>query len=333
MGLIGGSDTTMSARQRGALEQRMSRAYDPDMIIDEASSDLDMRQIGSAIYAKRYWILIPTLLAFLAAAAYVTIARPRYTADTQILLENQESYLTRAQRSEQLGEQLPTIDEDWVGSQVSAIMSRDVAREVIEKLGLVGNPELDPLAKGFGPLQRTLALFGLMRNPMRISPEDRAIDTFEERLAAYSPPKTQVVMIDFWAHDPALAARVANETAAVYLQRQVDAKRAIAKSAADALTTQITDLKAKLLGAADDVERYRAANGLLAGNNNMTITAQQLADMNTDLSHARTEQADSQAKATLIRQLLREGRVSEIPDVANNDLIRRIAEQRVTANA
>src|SRR5579863_5193434 len=322
MGLIGGSDTTMSARQRGALEQRMSRAYDPDMIIDEASSDLDMRQIGSAIYAKRYWILIPTLLAFLAAAAYVTIARPRYTADTQILLENQESYLTRAQRSEQLGEQLPTIDEDWVGSQVSAIMSRDVAREVIEKL-----------AKGFGPLQRTLALFGLMRNPMRISPEDRAIDTFEERLAAYSPPKTQVVMIDFWAHDPALAARVANETAAVYLQRQVDAKRAVAKSAADALTTQITDLKAKLLGAADDVERYRAANGLLAGNNNMTITAQQLADMNTDLSHARTEQADSQAKATLIRQLLREGRVSEIPDVANNDLIRRIAEQRVTANA
>ena len=45
------------------------------------------------------------------------------------------------------------------------------------------------------------------------------------------------------------------------------------------------------------------------------------------------EAADSQAKAALIRQLLRQGRVSEVPDVANNDLIRRIAEQRVTANA
>ena len=55
--------------------------------------------LGSALYARKYWVLIPTLLAFLLALVYVTVARPRYTADTQVLLENQESYLTRAQRS------------------------------------------------------------------------------------------------------------------------------------------------------------------------------------------------------------------------------------------
>lgn len=311
----------------------MSRVFEPDMTIDEAPNDLEIGAIGAAVYARKYWVLIPTLLAFLLAAAYVTVARPRYTADTQVLLENQESYLTRAQRGEGGAEMPPTIDENWVGSQVSLITSRDVARDVIERLGLVGNPELDPLSKGLGTIQRTLILFGLARNPMRVSAEDRAIDNFEQRLTAYSPPKTQVVMIDFWAHDPVFAARVANEVASVYLQRQADAKRMVAKNAAGALAGQIKELRSQTLRAADDVERYRATSGLLAGSNNMTITTQQLADLNTDLSHARTEQADSQAKAMLIRQLLRQGRVAEIPDVANNDLIRRIAEQRVTANA
>ena len=141
----------------------------------------------------------------------------------------------------------PTIDDNWVGSQVSLITSRDVAREVVQRLGLVGNPELDPSSKGLNAIQRTLVLFGLARNPIRVSPEDRVIDTFLQRLAVYSPPKTQVVMIDFWSHDPELAARVANEVAAVYLDRQSDAKRDVAKNAADALAAQISDLNNKLL--------------------------------------------------------------------------------------
>ncbi len=310
----------------------MKEAYEPDVVVDDASHDVALSALGSALYARKYWVLVPTLLAFLLALAYVTVARPRYTADTQVLLENQESFLTRAQRSE--GTEIPpTIDDNWVGSQVSLITSRDVAREVVQRLGLVGNPDLDPSSKGLNAIQRALVLFGLARNPIRTSPEDRVIDTFLQRLAVYSPPKTQVVMIDFWSHDPELAARVANEVATVYLDRQSDAKRDVAKNAADALAAQISDLNNKLLNASDEVERYRASSGLLAGNNNMTITGQQLVDLNTDLSHARTQQADSQARATLIRQLLRQNRVSEIADVANNDLIRRIAEQRVTANA
>jgi polysaccharide biosynthesis transport protein len=310
----------------------MKEAYEPDLMVDDASHDVALGALGSALYARKYWVLIPTLLAFLLALAYVTIARPRYTADTQVLLENQESFLTRAQRSE--GTELPpTIDDNWVGSQVSLITSRDVAREVVQRLSLVGNPDLDPASKGLNAIQRAMVLFGLARNPIRTSPEDGVIDTFLQRLSVYSPPKTQVVMIDFWSHDPELAARVANEVATVYLDRQSDAKRDVAKNAADALAAQISDLNNKLLNASDEVERYRASSGLLAGNNNMTITGQQLVDLNTDLSHARTQQADSQARATLIRQLLRQNRVSEIADVANNDLIRRIAEQRVTANA
>ena len=55
--------------------------------------------------------------------------------------------------------------------------------------------------------------------------------------------------------------------------------------------------------------------------------------MNTELAKARTAQADAQAKANLLRDMLRHGRIADIPDVANNELVRRISEQRVTAKA
>ncbi len=40
-----------------------------------------------------------------------------------------------------------------------------------------------------------------------------------------------------------------------------------------------------------------------------------------------------QAKAKLIKDALREGRMFEIPEVANNELVRRLIEQRVTLRA
>ncbi len=145
--------------------------------------------------------------------------------------------------------------------------------------------------------------------------------------------KTRVVTVDFEAHDAQLAARIANEVVNVYLETQSDAKRQRAKEAALSLASQISELRGKVNVAADAVERYRTSSGLLAGSNNMTISGQQLADLNGELSKARTEQADAQAKAALIRDMITAGRLSDVADVANNDFVRRIAEQSVAAKA
>ncbi len=311
----------------------MTEAFEPDMSFDARSNDLDLGALGSAIYRKRSWILIPTLLGLVLSGLFITLVKPRYTAEAEILLENQENFITSPQHAEVQQETPAGQDTELVGSEIQLITSSDLARRAIENLGLVGNPEFDPYSKGLGVASRVLVLFGLMRDPMRIPAEDRVLETFEQRLSAFSPQKTRVLVIQFYSKDPVLAARAANEIASLYLQMQSSAKREIARRAAVSLAGQIADLKDKVTHAADEVERYRATSGLLAGTNNMTITGQQLADLSSDLSHARTTQADSQAKAALIRDMLQEGRISEVPDVANNDLIRRIAEQLVTARA
>lgn len=310
----------------------MTQAFASDTNSDERSGDLDLGALGAAISRKRNWIIVPTALAFLLSAAFVSVVKPSYTAEAEVLLENQENFFTSPGRTE-VQPQQEGLDTDLVGSQIQVVTSTDLARRAVERLGLVGNPEFDPYAKGLGVFSRLLVAFHLIRDPMQIPAEDRVIAKFEEHLSTFSPLKTRAIVIQFSSRDPALATRAANEIANIYLEMNSSAKREIARQAAASLAAQIAELRIKVTSALDGVERYRASSGLLAGANNMTITGQQLADLNGDLSHARSDMADGQARAALIRQMLREGRLAQVPDVANNDLIRRIAEQLVTAKA
>lgn len=303
-----------------------------DVMTNDLADDggLDLRALGRAVAARRWWIIVPTLLAFAGMFVYVTLAKPRYTAETKILLENQESYYTRPDRTERDG---AAPDAEAVQSQVQLITSRDLARQAIRKLSLAGKPEFDPLAGPLGAVTRVLVLLGLQRDPTAQSPEDRMLENWYDKLKVFSAPRTRVLVIEFTSQDPDLAARAANTVAEMYIALRSTAKKEDARSAGVWLASTIDDLRGKVAAAEAKVEQFRASNGLLVGSNNTTVNAQQLAELNTQLSNARSAQSESQAKARIIRDLLRHGRIFEIPDVAKDELIRRIAEQRVTLRA
>ena len=265
------------------------------------------------------------------AIGFVSLVQPRYTADAKVIIENGESYFTRPDKTDLQQQVLP--DDEAVQSQVQLISSRDIAREAIRRLDLKGNPEFDPLAKGLDPVSRLLVLFGLQRDPTSVAPEERILQAYYDRLMVFPLVKTRVITIEFTATDPDLAARAANTIAELYIEAQSAAKRDSARSASDSLGTLVADLRARSAEADAQADAYRSSNGLLVGTNNNTITSQQLADISTQLAQSRTAEADAQAKAKLIREMIRQGRVGEVPDVANNELIRRISEQRVTLRA
>jgi uncharacterized protein involved in exopolysaccharide biosynthesis/Mrp family chromosome partitioning ATPase len=311
----------------------MSKQYDFETRQDERFNEIDLHALSGVLASRRAIILWPTLAALVLSTLAVNIVTPRYTAESEILLENQENFFTRPHNDQTGNEGPPLVDPEAVASQIQLLTSRDLERRAIKALKLEGNPEFDPLANGMGALKRVLVLLGVMRDPTLMAPEDRILDIFSQRLSVYSPTKTRVLTIDFQSRDPDLAARAANTIAELYLAEQSDAKRVRARAAADSLHSLIEDLQVKLADASAKVEQFRSTSGLLAGANNMTISGQQLAELNTDLSRARTSQADAQAKATLIREMLKKGRLTEVSDIANNDLVRRIGEQRVSLRA
>jgi len=295
------------------------------------TGEIDLARIARAVSAKRWWVIGPTLAMFAGSTIFVNVVKPRYSAEARVLLENQENFIPRADKTERVAEILP--DPEAVQSQIQLLTSRDLARRVIKMLDLQGNDEFDPLAKGMGATTRALVMLGLARDPTQTTPEDRILETFGDRLNVLSPTKTRVLSIEFTSRNPDLAAKGANAVAEAYLEFQQDAKRDHARGAANSLAALVAQLRVRVAEADAEAEQFRAKSGLLVGSNNTTINAQRLSDLNTQLSLARSAQADAQAKARLLRDMLRQNRIGDIPDVANNEVIRRLQEQRVTLRA
>src|SRR4029077_17474000 len=96
---------------------------------------------------------------------------------------------------------------------------------------LAERPEFDPVLSGLSPLKSLLALFGIGRDPFAMTPEERVLDAYYERLTSYAVDKSRVIVIEFQSRDPECAAQVANSIAEGYLVLQQAARQQQAKSA------------------------------------------------------------------------------------------------------
>ncbi|PTM43558.1 GumC family protein [Bosea sp. 124] len=292
---------------------------------------LDLSALWVAIKRRKAWIIGPTLAVFGLSFVAVNLVSPRYTGEARILLENRGGFF--ALPGQALPDSTGQFDAEAVQSQVQIIMSRDLAREAIKRMGLVGNAEFDSGAGALNALRKIGVLVGLGGHPADRSPEDRVLEKYFDRLLVYPVGRSRIVAVEFTSQDPELAAKGANIIANAYLELQEAAKQDTARSASSWLSTTIEPLRKRLAEAEAKVEDFRSRNGLLVGANNTTINAQQLGDLSTQLSAARSQQAEAQAKAGLIRDAIKQGRTFEIPDVANNELVRRLIEQRVNLRA
>ena len=292
---------------------------------------IDLRSLGRRVAARKWWIVIPTLLAVAGMFAFVSTVKPRYPADAKVFLDNQESYYTRPDKMDiASGDKL---DPEAVMSQVQLVTSRELARGAIRDLKLAGDPEFAPAAKSAGPFDRVMIMLGLQRNPAAMPPEDRILDAFSEKLLVFQLPKTRVLQIEFTSQKPALAARAANVVAELYIKKRSSAKKGDALRARDWLAETIRTLRPKVEEANLAVARFREQNGLLRGSGDRTTLSQELGELVSKLSDARSQRSDAEAKSTIIKRMLRSGRIMDIPDVAKDELIRRIAEQRVNLRA
>ena len=289
-------------------------------------NDLDLGAMWRALTRRKSWIIGTTAFFFLATLAYVIVAKPRYTADSQVLVESQENFFTRPDSAAANPAQPP--DDQAVASQIELLTSRDLARQVSKSLGLAQNPEFNPQART-GALGRIASLIGLSRAPSALSEEDQVLQNYYQSLSVFQVAKSRVLQVEFTSQDRDLSARAANAIANSYIDVQIDAKKQAAKDAAGSLAKEVSGLQTRLASAEDQAENFRASSGLLVGVNNTTLSDQQLADLNTQLAAARTSQSDAQAKSKLIRDSIAQGRLDEISDIANNDLVRQISLQRV----
>jgi succinoglycan biosynthesis transport protein ExoP len=309
----------------------------PEQPVSERSAaatdagDLDLRTLGQALSRKKAWIIVPTVLAAVLSMMAVNLVTPRYRSEARILIDGRENVFLRP--NGERNEERTALDPEAVTSQVQLVLSRDLAREIIKKNKLAERPEFDPVLQGITPLKSVLALVGVVRDPFSMTPEERVLDAYFDRLTAYAVDKSRVIVVEFQSRDPELAARVANSIVDGYLVLQQDARQAQAKSASLWLSGEIESLRRKVADAESRVEDFRSKSSLFIGTNNTSLSNQQMGELNTQLNNARALKSDAENRARLIREMLQSGRPIEASEVLNSELTRRLSEQRVTLRA
>jgi uncharacterized protein involved in exopolysaccharide biosynthesis/Mrp family chromosome partitioning ATPase len=297
------------------------------------ADELDLGAVGRALRAKKLWVIGPTLLVAALTFAAVNLATPRYKSEARLLIEGRENVFLRPE-AEKLGERdRAVIDQEAVASQVQLVLSRDLARKVIKDLKLGERPEFDPVLSGVSLLRQVLSMTGLAKDPLKMSPEERVLESYYERLTAFAVDKSRVISIEFTSADPELAAQVANAVVEAYQDLQQSAKHDQTRVASQWLGTEIETLRKRVAEAEGKVEDFRSKSNLFIGTNNTTLSNQQMGELNSQLAIARSQKAESEAKARLIRNLIRSGQPIESSEISNSELIRRLAEQGATLKA
>lgn len=292
------------------------------------AEDIDLQTLGRALWRAKGWILGLAIAAGFATFIGLSMVRPLYTSEARILVQNDESAFTRPTSDQGRDPQQRALDEQEVQSQVQVLTSRDLAVAVIRALDLTSNPDFAKDA-GTGALVRLLNRMGLARGSPK-SEEENAANTFAEHLSVFPLAKSSVIAVEYTSGDAGLAANVANKLADVYIDWQRKAKLEQTKDATAWLSAQIDVLRTKVGEAEAAAEQFKASQGLFAGTNNVTLNAQQLSELNSQLILAKAQKSEAEARARLIKKMLADkSDIDASPEVLKSELIRGLIDQRV----
>lgn len=298
----------------------------PVVAMNPMTGEPDIIGLGRVLWAKKSTIIGFTLIAAVGAFVVVNAITPRYRSESRLLLEVRENVFMRAEAEKNSAER-SALDPEAITSQIQVALSRDVASDVIKKEKLNDNPEFD---SGGGIANTLLSLIGLGRDPGSMSREERTFQAYYERLNVFAIEKSRVIAVDFDSANAELAARVANTVAETYLSLQQSAKQDQTRAAGNWLSVEIDKMRTKVADAEAKVEDYRARTNLFVGTNNTSLPGQQLTEINSQISAARGQKADLEARARQLRDQIRSGRpVEASSDIANSESMRRLVDQRV----
>ena len=187
----------------------------------------------------------------------------------------------------------------------------DLARAAVERLALAAYPEFaDDAGSGRS-----------------------AADAFLSRLSIAPTPGSRAIAITFTSRDRNLAARGANTVAGLC--------RSVSERGEGALRPGRRELACRQDRGRQGQGRQRRSEGRGAprrlrppsGGGGQTAGPDQASDLNTKLSAARAATVAAAGKASLLRDLEREGRLADAPPSIVDKSLRRLLDQRVALKA
>ncbi len=266
---------------------------------------------------QRRWIMIlGVTLLFGTLALVATLNTTRlYTATALVRIDNQEN---RIMDFEAVMSGLPS-DSATIDSEVEIIRSRSLATRLTNELELwndadfnyaLGEPRFNIL-DWVSPRSLLGKLKGLLQR--RGSAEAAAnpvlaavISNVQGGLSARRRGVTYVIEINFTSASPERAAQLANAAADQYILSQLEARFNATREANLWLSGRLDGLREQLRIAETAVATFAAENSLVPSGG-ITVTEQQLTEVNQQLILARAERSAAEANYARVQQIMDAG--------------------------
>jgi polysaccharide biosynthesis transport protein len=252
---------------------------------------------------RRRWVILATML--VAMAATVVVARqltPKYTADGAVVVATRKWAIPELETMA-----TPTGDSALVRSEMATMNSRNVLQAVAAKLHLDRLPEFNSRLRPvdtsiWAKLDPRPWINSLLHQHVDGPSDDHlAVDadvqnTLERYLSLVNDGRDYVINITYQSEDPALSAAIVNTVIHSYLEQYIAENVQATVSANHSLDARGQELRNDMLAAEKAIQDYSAQTGLVTTAQG-TVAAQQVADINSQLTLARADLVQAQARS------------------------------------
>ena len=269
--------------------------------------DIDVFQLPGIVRKRLHYVVLAALTCAVLALGFVVTQKPFYRATAELFVD-----IGRGPGGTDTGGALSM--QQLLGSQLYLIQSRDVLRDLVQKLDLVKDSYFN---RPPGPLSRLLG-----RTGSESDATDGVIDALLENIFVERNGDSFVFTITVKHGNSGMAAKIANGLAESYLRIAEKARLDVSVRTTRTIAEQTEELRKRVLDAQAAVETFRSDNGLISVGDQGLITDQQLSGLNQQLLAARQQVEQQRTIYDQARQLnVSNVEAGAIPETLNSEAL------------
>ena len=295
-------------------------------VVDPVLPDRDagLAELFNVLYRQKWLIVAVVLVSAVLTGIFLQQVTPRFSAETLLLIDNRQTTIPN------LDSVLTGLagDDQSVLSEAEVMRSRGLAAATVRALALETDPEFNEALRPAGFLDKITGGAERRSDASGEIAAAKVVDAFLGRLDVLPVKGSRVISVNFTSVDRSKAALIANTLADQYLLAQLETKFEAARVAHTWLNDRVEELREQVATSEQAVEEFRRDAGLLQAQG-VTLTAQQMAELNGQLILARAATAQASARLRQVSRLVESpDGIASASEVLDSQLIQRLKEQQ-----
>jgi len=301
----------------------------------------NLAQLIAILLSRKWTILAAAAVAVTGTFLVLGAISPRYVAQTTVVVGARMPQVVALSPVMSSLEISPFSHQAQVETEVQMLRSRGLAEQLVNRLGLLEDPEFNPILADRQERELPAWLphwitqfisaipqwLGRQPRPDDITRADEVsavLDVLARRVSVEPIGRSTALAVFAASNDPEKAALIANTLSQLYVNASRENKVAATERALASLRDRISELQHNVVSAERTVERYRIEAGLI-DRDDATTPARHIAEIRSQLVLAQAQSASAGARLAQLRES--RGSIAGSADVLASPTIHRLREQ------